>query len=243
MPLIVQKYGGSSLSSPERIKKVAQRVLKVKEEGNDIVVVVSAMGDTTDELLTLAMQLDSNPPERELDVLLSTGEVISCALLSTALHSLGAKSISFSGSQVRILTDKTYTKARIVKIETENILREIRKGKIVVVAGYQGVTPHNTVTTLGRGGSDTTAVALAAALKANSCEIYSDVEGVYTADPRIVPQARKLRHISYEEMLEMASLGAEIIHLRAVEMAKRYRVSLHIRSSFSQKEGTIIDQN
>ena len=241
MPLIVQKYGGSSLSSPERIKKVAQRVVQAKEEGNDIVAVVSAMGNTTDELLALALQLHSNPPKRELDMLLSTGELISCALLSTTIHSLGVKSISFSGPQIRIITDKTHTKARILKIETENILQEIKKGKIVVVAGYQGITLQNAITTLGRGGSDTTAVALAAALKANSCEIYSDVEGVYTANPRIVPQARKLKHISYEEMLEMASLGAEIIHLRAVEMAKRYGVSLHIRSSFSQKEGTIID--
>jgi aspartate kinase len=234
LPLIIQKYGGSSLSSPEKIRKVAKRVLQTKKEGNSIVAVVSAMGDTTDELLALALQVDSHPPKRELDMLLSTGEIISCALLSMALRSLGAKSVSFSGYQVRIITDKAHTKARILKIETERIL-------IVVVAGYQGITLQNTITTLGRGGSDTTAVALAAALKANSCEIYSDVEGVYTADPRIIPQARKLRHISYEEMLEMASLGAKVIHLRAVEMARKYKVSLHIRSSFSQKEGTVID--
>lgn len=241
MPLIIQKYGGSSLSSSEKIRKVAKRILQTKKEGNSIVAVVSAMGDTTDELLALALQVNSHPPKRELDMLLSTGEIISCALLSMALRSLGAKSISFSGYQIRIITDKAHTKARILKIETERILKEIEKGKIVVVAGYQGITLQNTITTLGRGGSDTTAVALAAALKANSCEIYSDVEGVYTADPRIVPQARKLRHISYEEMLEMASLGAKVIHLRAVEMARKYKVSLHIRSSFSQKEGTIID--
>ena len=242
MPLIIQKYGGSSLNSLERIKKVAQRVLQAKKEGNDIVAVVSAMGDTTDELLALALQIDSHPPKRELDMLLSTGEIVSSALLSVALHSLGAKAISFTGSQVRIITNEAHTKARILKIETERILREIKKGEIVVVAGYQGISlQNNTITTLGRGASDTTAVALAAVLKADLCEIYSDVEGVYTADPRIVPQAQKLKHISYEEMLEMASLGAQVIHLRAVEIARRYRVSLHIRSSFSQKEGTIID--
>ena len=241
MALIVQKYGGSSLSSPERIKKVAERVLQTKKRGNYIVAVVSAMGDTTDNLLALALQLHPHPPKRELDMLLSTGEIVSCALLSTALHSLSAEAVSFSGPQVRIITDEAHTKARILKIETERILKEIKKDKIVVVAGYQGTTLENNITTLGRGGSDTTAVALAAALKADICEIYSDVEGVYTADPRIVPQARKLKHISYEEMLEMASLGAKIIHLRAVEMARKYKVPLHIRSSFSQKEGTIIE--
>lgn len=241
MSLIVQKYGGSSLSSPERIKKVAQRVLQVKTEGNDIVTVVSAMGDTTDQLLSLALDLDSHPPKRELDMLLSTGELVSSALLSIALYSLGGKAVSFSGPQVGIITDGTHTQARILKIETETILREIKKDKIVVVAGYQGTTSEDTITTLGRGGSDTTAVALAAVLKAELCEIHSDVEGVYTADPRIVPQARKLKHISYEEMLEMASLGAKVIHLRAVEIARKYKVPLHIRSSFSQKEGTIID--
>ena len=241
MPLIIQKYGGSSLNSLKRIKKVAQRVLQAKKEGNDIVVVVSAMGDTTDELLALALQVDPHPPKRELDMLLSTGEIISCALLSTALHYLEAKSISFIGSQIRKITDEAHTKARILKIETKKILKEIKKNKIVVVAGYQGTTSQGTITTLGRGASDTTAVALAAALKADMCEIYSDVEGVYTADPHIIPQARKLKHISYEEMLEMASLGAKVIHLRAVEIARRYGVSLHIRSSFSQKEGTIID--
>jgi len=241
LALIVQKYGGSSLSSPVRIKKVAERVLQTKKGGNDIVTVVSAMGDTTDDLLALALQLHPHPPKRELDMLLSTGEIVSCALLSTALHSLGAKAVSFSGPQVRIITDEAHTKARILKIETEKILKQMEKGKIVVVAGYQGTTLENNITTLGRGGSDTTAVALAAALKADICEIYSDVEGVYTADPRIVPQARKLKHISYEEMLEMASLGAKIIHLRAMEMARKYKVTLHIRSSFSQKEGTIID--
>lgn len=240
MPLIIQKYGGSSLNSPDRIRKVAKRVLQAKKKGNDLVVVVSAMGDTTDELLALALQVGSHPPKRELDMLLSTGEIVSSALLSVALHSLGARAISFSGSQIRIITNEVHTKARILRIETEEISKEIERGRIVVVAGYQGITLRNTITTMGRGASDTTAVALAAVLKADFCEICSDVEGVYTADPRIVPRAQKLKHISYEEMLEMASLGAQVIHLRAVEIARRYRVSLHIRSSFNQKEGTII---
>jgi len=241
LALIVQKYGGSSVSSPEKIKEIAKRVLATKRKGNNVVTVVSAMGNTTDELLELASQVNSHPPKRELDMLLSTGEIVSSALLSMALHSLGGKVVAFSGPQVGIITDEAYSKARILKIETERIRKEIREDKIVVVAGYQGVTSQNTITTLGRGGSDTTAVALAAALGADLCEIYTDVEGVYTADPRIVPQAQKLKHISYEEMLEMASLGAKVIHLRAVEMAKKYKVPLHIRSSFSQKEGTIID--
>ncbi len=241
MALIVQKYGGSSVSSPEKIKEIAKRVLATKRKGNNVVTVVSAMGDTTDELLELASQVNSHPPKRELDMLLSTGEIVSSALLSMALHSLGGKVVAFSGPQVGIITDEAYSKARILKIETERIRKEIREDKIVVVAGYQGVTSQNTITTLGRGGSDTTAVALAAALGADLCEIYTDVEGVYITDPQIIPEARKLERISYEEMLEMASLGAKVIHLRAVEMAKKYKVPLHIRSSFSQKEGTIID--
>lgn len=241
MALIVQKYGGSSVSSPEKIKEIAKRVLATKRKGNNIVTVVSAMGDTTDELLELASQVNSHPPKRELDMLLSTGEIVSSALLSIALHSLGGKVVAFSGPQVGIITDEAYSKARILKIETERIRKEIREDKIVVVAGYQGVTSQNTITTLGRGGSDTTAVALAAALGADLCEIYTDVEGVYITDPQIIPEARKLERISYEEMLEMASLGAKVIHLRAVEMAKKYKVPLHIRSSFSKKEGTIID--
>ncbi len=241
MALIVQKYGGSSVSSPEKIKEVAKRVLEAKRKGNNIVTVVSAMGNTTDELLELAWQVNSHPPKRELDMLLSTGEIVSSALLSMALHSLGGKAAAFSGPQVGIITDEAYSKARILRIETKIIQKEIREDKIVVVAGYQGVTSQNTITTLGRGGSDTTAVALAAALGADLCEIYTDVEGVYITDPQIIPEARKLKRISYEEMLEMASLGAKVIHLRAVEMAKKYKVPLHIRSSFSQKEGTIIE--
>lgn len=241
MALIVQKYGGSSVSSPEKIKEIAKRVLATKKKGNNVVTVVSAMGDTTDELLELASRINSHPPKRELDMLLSTGEIISSALLSMALHSLGGKVVAFSGPQVGIITDEAYSKARILRIETKIIQKEIREDKIIVVAGYQGVTPQNTITTLGRGGSDTTAVALAAALKADLCEIYTDVEGVYITDPRIIPEARKLNHISYEEMLEMASLGAKVIHLRAVEIAKKYKVPLHIRSSFSERKGTIID--
>jgi len=237
----VQKYGGSSLSSPARIKEVARRIVKTRKKGKKVVVVVSAMGDTTDELLKLASQVTSNPPKRELDLLLSSGEIISSALLSMALQSLGEKAVAFNGSQGGIITDGVHTRARIQRIEVERILEEVKKGKIVVVAGFQGVTPGNIITTLGRGGSDLTAVALAAALKVNVCEIYTDVEGVYTADPQIVPEARKLKRISYEEMLELASSGAKVIHLRAVEIAQKYKVRLHIRSSFTEKEGTIVE--
>ena len=241
MSLIVQKYGGSSLSSPARIKEVARRIVKTRKKGKKVVVVVSAMGDTTDELLKLASQVTSNPPKRELDLLLSSGEIISSALLSMALQSLGEKAVAFNGSQGGIITDGVHTRARIQRIEVERILEEVKKDKIVVVAGFQGVTPGNIITTLGRGGSDLTAVALAAALKVNVCEIYTDVEGVYTADPQIVPEARKLKRISYEEMLELASSGAKVIHLRAVEIAQKYKVRLHIRSSFTEKEGTIVE--
>ena len=241
MSLMVQKYGGSSLSCPTRIKTAAERIVGVKKKGKRVVAVVSAMGDTTDKLLNLAYQINPYPQKRELDLLLSSGEMVSCALLTMAVHGLGESAIAFSGPQVRIITDEAHTRARIQRIETRRVLEKLEEGKIVVVAGYQGSTLENDITTLGRGGSDITAVALAAALKADLCEIYSDVGGVYTADPRIVPQARKLPRISYEEMLELASGGAQVIHLRAVEMAKNYRVRLHIRSSFSQKEGTIID--
>lgn len=241
MSLIVQKYGGSSLSSPERIKEVARRIARTRKKGNKVVVVVSAMGDTTDELLKLASQVSLNPPKRELDLLLSSGEIISSALLSMALHSLGEKAVALNGSQGGIITNEVHTRARIQRIEVERILKELERDKIVVVAGFQGVTSENVITTLGRGGSDLTAVALAAALKVKLCEIYTDVEGVYTADPQIVPEARKLRRISYEEMLELASSGAKVIHLRAVEVAQKYKIKLHIRSSFSEKEGTIVE--
>jgi len=239
--LIVQKYGGSSLSSPERIKEIARRIVQIRKTGEKVVVVVSAMGNTTDSLLKLASQVNPDPPKRELDLLLSSGEIISSALLSMALHSLGQKAVAFNGSQGGIITDEVHTRAHIQRIEVERILGELRKDKIVVVAGFQGVTPGNVITTLGRGGSDLTAVALAAALKAEICEIYTDVEGVYTADPRIVPRARKLKHVSYEEMLELASAGAKIMHLRAVEVAQKYKVRLHIRSSFTEEEGTIVE--
>jgi len=238
--LIVQKYGGSSVSSVEKIKRVAKRISKIKNKGNELVVVVSAMGDTTDKLLGLAFKLNPDPPKRERDMLLSSGEIISSSLLSMALRSLGEEAIAFSGAQGGIITSEVYAKARIQKIEVKNILRELKREIIVVVAGFQGITPQNNITTLGRGGSDTTAVALAAALKADLCEIYTDVEGIYTADPRIVPEARKLKHISYEDTLELASLGTRVIHLRAIELAKKYKITLHIRSSFTEKEGTII---
>jgi len=238
--LIVQKYGGSSVSSVEKIEHIAKRISKIKNEGNDLVIVVSAMGDTTDKLLELAFKLNPDPPKRERDMLLSSGETISSSLLSIALHSIGEEAIAFNGAQGGIITSEVYTKARIQKIEIKNILKELKRGMIVVVAGFQGITLHNNITTLGRGGSDTTAVALAAALKADLCEIYTDVEGIYTADPRIVPEARKLKHISYEDTLELASLGAKVIHLRAIELAKKYKITLHIRSSFTEKEGTII---
>lgn len=240
MALIVQKYGGTSVSTPERIKNVAKRIVTAKKKGNRLVVVVSAMGDTTDNLIELMKKVNPDPPKRELDLLLSTGEVVSAALLAAALDAMGERSIAFTAYQGGIITDSIHTKARIKRVNTGKILQELDKGKIVVVAGFQGITSENTVTTLGRGGSDTTAVALAAALKADICEIYSDVEGVFTADPRIVPDARKLKKISYDEMLELASLGAKVLHLRAVEVARKFKVPLHIRSSFNEKEGTLI---
>lgn len=240
MALIVQKYGGTSVSTPERIKNVAKRIVTAKKKGNRLVVVVSAMGDTTDNLIELMKKVNPDPPKRELDLLLSTGEVVSAALLAAALDAMGERSIAFTAYQGGIITDSIHTKARIKRVDTRKILQELGKGKIVVVAGFQGITSENTVTTLGRGGSDTTAVALAAALKADICEIYSDVEGVFTADPRIVPDARKLKKISYDEMLELASLGAKVLHLRAVEVARKFKVPLHIRSSFNEKEGTLI---
>jgi len=240
--LIVQKYGGSSVATPQKIKNIAQRVVKAKREKNKLVVVVSAMGDTTDNLIGLMKQINPDPPKRELDLLLSTGEIVSAALLSSAINAEGEKAIAFTAHQGKIITDDAYTKARILRIETGKILEALDKGNIVVVAGFQGITSTNTITTLGRGGSDTTAVALAAALKADICEIYTDVEGVFTADPRIVPEARKLKRISYDEMLELASLGTKVLHLRAVEIARKFHIPLHIRSSFTDEEGTLIDK-
>jgi aspartate kinase len=238
--LIVQKYGGSSVSNPERIKNVAMRVAGYRKKGHELVVVVSALGDTTDELIELAAKISRNPPEREMDMLLSTGEQISVALLAMAIHELGYGAISLTGSQVGIITDTAHTKARIVKIEADKIHQELKRGKIVIVAGFQGMTPQADITTLGRGGSDLTAVALAQTLRADECEIYTDVEGVYTADPRVEQKARKLDEITYDEMLEMASLGAQVMQARSIEVAKKFDVPIHVRSSFSDKSGTMI---
>lgn len=240
MALIVQKYGGSSVATPERIKQIADRIIKTKRAGHRLVVVVSAMGDTTDELIELMEKVNPDPPKRELDLLLSTGEIVSAAILAAAIQAQGEKAIAFTAYQGGIITDNIHTKARIQKIDTRKMLEELDKGNILIIAGFQGITAGDTITTLGRGGSDTTALALAAALQAKVCEIYSDVEGVFTADPRIVPEARKLKQISYDEMLELASLGAKVLHLRAMEIARKFNVTLHIRSSFSEEEGTLV---
>ncbi|MCJ7515244.1 MAG: aspartate kinase [Dehalococcoidia bacterium] len=240
MALVVQKYGGSSVADADKINNVARRVIATKEKGNEVVVVVSAMGKTTDELINLASKINPNPQERELDVLLSTGEIVSSTLMAMALHSMGYKAVSLSGPQAGIQTDAVYSKARILHIEPKRIIKELERGNIVIVAGFQGMTDDMDTTTLGRGGSDTTAVALAAALKAQVCEIYTDVEGVFTADPRIVPEAHKLKEIGYEEMLELATLGAKVMHSRAVELGQVYNMPILVASSFNDKPGTII---
>ena len=242
MSLIVQKFGGSSVADAEGIKRVARRIVDTQKAGNDVVVVVSAMGDTTDELLDLAAEVTSNvTPSRELDMLLTAGERISTAILSMAVNDLGAKAQSFTGSQAGMITDGVHGSARLVEVNPERIRESIDAGNIAIVAGFQGVHRQSgDITTLGRGGSDTTAVALAAALKADVCEIYSDVDGVFTADPRIVPTAHKLDTVTSEEMLEMAANGAKILHLRCVEYARRFNLKLHVRSSFSNLEGTIV---
>ncbi len=240
MALVVQKYGGSSVADGERIKSVARRVAKAKEEGNQVVVVVSAMGDTTDDLIKLAHQVSEQPGERELDVLLSTGEVISSTLLAMALENLGYEAVSLSGAQAGIQTDSSYSRARILRVDTKRVVNELNKDNIVIIAGFQGVTADMDVTTLGRGGSDTAAVALAIALNAKMCQIYTDVEGVYAADPRLVPEAGKLKEVGYEEMLELASYGAKVIHPRAVELAELYNIPILVASSFSDSPGTII---
>lgn len=242
MGLIVQKFGGSSVANTEKIMNVARRVVETRRQGNSVVVVVSALGDTTDELIDLAHQITKDPEDREMDMLLSTGEQISVALLAMAIHTLGEQAISFTGAQVGILTDSTHTKAKIVKISGDRIKEQLERGKIVIVAGFQGADGDENITTLGRGGSDTTGVALAAALKADACEIFTDVEGVYTTDPRIVKNARKIPVISYDEMLEMASLGAKVMQARSIEMAKKFGVVIHVRSSFSKVEGTLIKE-
>ena len=238
MPLVVQKYGGTSVGTVERIKNVAKKVVAAKQHGNEVVVVVSAMAGETNRLLALAQQISELPDERERDVLLASGEQVSSSLLSLAIKDLGQPARSFLGHQVRIETDKAYGKARIKSIDSTRIKRALKAGEIVVVAGFQGVDEEDNITTLGRGGSDTSAVAMAAALQANVCEIYTDVEGVFTTDPGICPKARKLDRVSYEEMIEMASTGAKVLQIRSVELAKNFAVPVHVRSSFSEAEGT-----
>jgi len=240
--LIVQKYGGTSVANLERIKRVAKRIARYKKDGHSLVVVVSALGDTTDTLLKLAYKIVSVPSEREIDMLISTGEQVSVALLAMAVHRMGVDAISFTGAQVGIITDRSHTKARIIDVSADRIKKELQRGKVVIVAGFQGVNLEQEITTLGRGGSDITAVALSKALNASVCEIYTDVDGVYTADPRIVKDAKKLSRISYEEMLELASLGAQVMQARSMEVAKKFSVPLHIRSSLNNKVGTIISK-
>lgn len=240
MAIVVQKYGGSSVANAEKIRNVARKVSESYKKGNKVVVVVSAMGDTTDDLIDLANQINPSPQPREMDLLLSTGEIVSSTLLSMALHAAGFRAVALSGPQAGISTDSSFSRARITGIEPKRIEKELNKGKIVIVAGFQGLTAENDVATLGRGGSDTTAVALAAILKAKICEIYTDVEGVYTADPRIVPEARKLEEIGYEEMLEMATSGAKVMHHRSVEMGQVYNMPILVASSLVDKPGTII---
>jgi len=240
MALVVQKYGGTSVAGPERIKKVARRIIETKRKGNRVVIVVSAPGDTTDRLIETAREITPSPPEREMDMLLATGEQMSIALLAMAINALGEKAVSLTGGQVGIVTDETFTKAKIKKIDTRKIEKELAKDRIVIVAGFQGITANRDITTLGRGGSDLTAVALASVLKADRCEVYTDVAGVYTADPRIVPDARKIDKISYDEMLELASLGAQVMVPRSIQVAKKFDVDIQVRSSFSEEEGTVI---
>lgn len=240
MALVVQKYGGTSLGGIERIKNVAQRILNTKNQGHEVVVVASAMAGETDKLIRMAQQITPNPDDRELDVLVSTGEQVSIALLAIALKDMGADAKSYLGFQIKIATDSAFGKARITGIEQEKILNDLKNRRIVVVAGFQGADEADNITTLGRGGSDTTAVAIAAALKADLCEIYTDVDGVYTSDPNVCPKARKLSKISYDEMLEMASLGAKVLQIRSVEFAKKYDVPIHVRSSFNDNPGTIV---
>lgn len=242
MALIVQKYGGTSVGDAQRIKRVARRVVDTAAAGNEVCVVVSAMGATTDELVDLAAQISPAPHGREMDMLLTAGERISMALLSMAIMDLGREAVSFTGSQAGIITDTSHGRARIVEVKARRVKEAIEEGKIAIVAGFQGVSTAYDITTLGRGGSDTTAVALAAALEANVCEIYTDVDGVYTADPRVVPRAQKLHAVSYEEMLELSAAGAKVLMLRSVEFARNHRVPIHVRSSFTLDEGTWVTE-
>jgi len=237
MALIVQKYGGTSVGTVERIQNVARRVARYQAEGHQVVVVVSAMSGETNRLLGLARSITPDPDPRELDVIASTGEQVTIGLLAIALHQIGVKAKSYTGGQVRILTDSAYTKARILAIDEANMRRDLDEGNIIVVAGFQGVDEANNITTLGRGGSDTTGVALAAALHADECQIFTDVDGVYTTDPRVVPEARRLATITFEEMLEMASLGSKVLQIRSVEFAGKYKVKLRVLSSFEDHEG------
>jgi len=238
MTLLVQKYGGTSVGSPERIRNVAERIVQTRRGGADLVVVVSAMGDATDDLIGLARQVSTRSHPREMDMLLTAGERISMALVSMAVNDRGQEAVSFTGSQSGIVTDTSHTQAKILEVKADRIKEELKRGRVVIVAGFQGVSKDREVTTLGRGGSDTTAVALAAALGASECEIYTDVDGVYTADPRIVEGARKITRLSYDEMLELASLGAKVLHNRSVDIARRFGVPIHVRSSFNWNEGS-----
>jgi len=236
--LVVQKYGGTSVADPDRMRNVARHIAETRAKGIDVVAVVSAMGKATDNLVELARQVASNPQGREMDMLLTTGERISMSLLCMALHDVGCDAMSFTGSQVGIITDTSHTKAKILEIKGDRVREALSAGKVAVVAGFQGVSTDREITTLGRGGSDTTAVALAAALNADACEIYTDVTGVFSADPRIVPQARKIQYLSFDEMLEMAGAGSKVLALRAVEFARNHNVPIHVRSSFTWEEGT-----
>ncbi|NLE29975.1 MAG: aspartate kinase, partial [Phycisphaerae bacterium] len=240
MGIVVQKFGGTSVQDAERINRAARRAIKAQLSGNKVVVVVSAMGHTTDELVNLAKQITDTPSKREMDMLLSTGEQISIALMAMAIQTMGHDAISMTGIQVGMFTDSAHTKARIQKINADHMLDHLNRGQIVIVAGFQGVDPEGDITTLGRGGSDTTAVALAAVLKADVCEIYTDVNGIYTADPRLVPKAKKLETVSYDEILELASLGAGVMHSRSIEFGKKYGVPIHVRSSLTDEPGSII---
>ena len=236
--MVVQKYGGTSVADPDRMRNVARHIAETRAKGIDVVAVVSAMGKATDNLVELARQVASNPQGREMDMLLTTGERISMSLLCMALHDVGCDAMSFTGSQVGIITDTSHTKAKILEIKGDRVREALSAGKVAVVAGFQGVSTDREITTLGRGGSDTTAVALAAALNADACEIYTDVTGVFSADPRIVPQARKIQYLSFDEMLEMAGAGSKVLALRAVEFARNHNVPIHVRSSFTWEEGT-----
>ncbi|MCF7878347.1 MAG: aspartate kinase [Candidatus Omnitrophica bacterium] len=238
--LVVQKYGGSSVADQASIEKVAERVISSARSGKKVVVVVSAMGKSTDELIKLAKKINPEPSEREMDMLVSTGEQVSSSLLAMAIHKRGFDALSFTGPQVGIITDTSHTQAKILKIEADRIKKQLEKGKIIIIAGFQGVSTALEITTLGRGGSDLSAVALAVSLNAQFCEIYTDVEGIYTTDPKKIKSARKLSFITFDEMLELASSGAQVMHTRAIEVAKKFNLKLHVRSSFSKKEGTII---